>query len=164
MVIKEAIVSALRNLELRFLRDPDDGGFVIPVSVENDHALILVDADDQEREVMIRARVCEVPAGRRAATALLLGELNSRFKLITFAMPRLSAVWIDTIVDLTLCSNAEAAIAAGLARFSRVLARTCADIRAAAADASPLPGRLQLEITEILEASEEPPDGEPHLV
>lgn len=131
-LIVDAAAAALRRIETRFYRDEETGALVVPVVLSDaDCLLIGVHADEDAHEAMLETELCSVPPGRQAAVALLLADLNARFKFVVFSMAR-GRVHVDVCVELTSVSDTETVLGLSFIRLIRAIAETHRDIYATA--------------------------------
>lgn len=154
-ILRLVVIPALHEIGVRFLIEPgEDGGVetvVIPFETsDGGRCLINLDADDELREVMLVTNIRSVPERRLARTALVLAELNTRFKQVTFSLQE-RAVYADVCVELAHISDPGAVIDDALHRLMHALEESHAPI-ARAACGPPRRSRVLREADRILDS------------
>jgi hypothetical protein len=154
-LMNEAVLPALNRLNLQYLSGAQTPALVVPVALPlpiGGAALLMVEADDERDEVMLHAHMCTPPSGRRAGVALILAELNTRYRSVTLSMTRDGEVQIDTCVDLTGLPEVARpnAVAIGAARLLHALEQTYGPVLQSAMQSAKRAPRIEREVNQVL--------------
>jgi hypothetical protein len=147
---KEAATAFLQRMDLPFLTDSEGEMIIIPIPIEDSGYLHLrLHVDDEADAAMFDALVYRVPCGRREAVALVLADLNTTRKCVTWSM-RQDYVVADVCLDLDNVLDAEHSIARAFTRIFDAVTEDRARILTAGRSRR-RPPRLEREIEEIFQ-------------
>ena len=133
-IMDDAIRPALATLDLQYLwgsANNDQDVVIVPMPISEsttDQLLIVIRADEELKEVVIEVSLLEIPPGRYSAAALVLAQLNNRYKGVTFAFGRNGDVRVHAFVELTFASDPAPLVALSIARLGTALSRSFAEI------------------------------------
>ena len=153
MRIVSAVQAFLSRMELVFLCSEDGSHVVVPLPDGDQGAFVHVDIfpDEEAEEVALRAVVAvRVPPARRPAVALVLAQLNTERKAVTWSMTEDGFVLVDAHVELACGADAELAVALGYARLTSALFGERGRVHAAMARPR-RHSRVEQEVEQILE-------------
>src|SRR5947209_10935175 len=104
-ILQHAVIPNLEATGTPYLLDPGSGAVVLPFEAEHGvRFLLYVLADDERAEVTVSTTVLEVPSLRRGRVALVVADLNTRYRAVTFSMAKCT-VYADACVDLAYCTD-----------------------------------------------------------
>jgi hypothetical protein len=116
-ILRRAVIPNLEARASPYLLDPHSGAVVLPFEAEQGMRFLLyVLADDERAEVTVSTTIVEVPSRQRTRVALLLADLNTQYRAVTFSMAD-GTVYADACVDLAYCSDAGALVHLAIERL-----------------------------------------------
>lgn len=98
VLLNEAVLPAFERLGLQYLEIPKEPALVVPLTAQppaSGTLFLTIQANDEAGEALIHVQPCTARAARRPQLALLLAELNTQYRFITFSMTRDGEVRVD---------------------------------------------------------------------
>jgi hypothetical protein len=132
---------------------------VVPVALPapiGGAALLMVETDEERDEVILHAHICSAPSTRRAQVALMIAELNTRYRSVTLSMTRDGEVQVDTCVDLTGVPEGDRSgcVCIGTARLLHAIEQTYLPVLQTAQAGTRRRPRLEREVDQVLRSLE----------
>jgi hypothetical protein len=148
-ILRRAVIPNLEAAGTPYLLDPKSSAVVLPFEAEHGMRFLLyMLADDERAEVTVSTTILEVPPQRRSRVALLLAELNTQYRAVTFSMAE-GTVYADACIDLAHCTDAGAMVRLASERLMCALSFACPAIAASTRGRKRRPKVLR-EVEQIL--------------
>ena len=153
--IFSAALHALAQVGITPIPDPDHQMLNVLAPAPQGEAgtlLFSLRVDEDAQEVTVFSAPTLVPPAGRVAVALLLAELNTRYKAVTFGLME-DRVVVDSHVELAFTDKPEAMIALGFSRLTNAVGHAYPELVAAVRVSGPAP-QWQVELEHMLEEAD----------
>lgn len=111
VLLNEAVLPAFERLGLQYLEIPKGPPLVVPLIAQppaSGTLFLTIHANDEAGEALIHVHPCTASAARRPQLALLLAELNTQYRFVTFSMTRDGELRVDVALTFwAVCRKCE---------------------------------------------------------